>query len=186
MSVQINSIRTPIYISVLYVISVSVCKYQRQVNRISGYQSSPCQRDGSVDHKVFTMLAAHDFDGLVPDCSNSSALAMELLQYCIKPSICCVCTKAETRWSPLCRRQWKLIFLHEECCISFLSFIATYCHELSSQQPGFGSGNASVPKRKKCDKSLSESMITEFADGYIRHPAYELVPNWRNTHEKMR
>ena len=26
-------------------------------------------------------------DGLVQDCSNSSALAMELLQSCIKPSI---------------------------------------------------------------------------------------------------
>ena len=28
----------------------------------------------------------HDFDGLVQDCSNSSALAMELLQSCTKPS----------------------------------------------------------------------------------------------------
>ena len=28
------------------------------------------------------------FDGLVQDCSNSSALAMELLQSCTKPSIC--------------------------------------------------------------------------------------------------
>ena len=27
------------------------------------------------------------FDGLVQDCSNSSALAMELLQSCTKPSI---------------------------------------------------------------------------------------------------
>ena len=26
-------------------------------------------------------------DGLVPDCSNSSALAMEVLQSCTKPSI---------------------------------------------------------------------------------------------------
>ena len=30
----------------------------------------------------------HIFDGLVHDCSNSSALAMELLQSCTKPSIC--------------------------------------------------------------------------------------------------
>ena len=28
-----------------------------------------------------------DIDGLVQDCSNSSALAMELLQSCAKPSI---------------------------------------------------------------------------------------------------
>ena len=28
------------------------------------------------------------FDGLVQDCSNSSALAIELLQSCTKPSIC--------------------------------------------------------------------------------------------------
>ena len=28
----------------------------------------------------------HQFNGLVQDCSNSSALAMELLQSCTKPS----------------------------------------------------------------------------------------------------
>ena len=28
----------------------------------------------------------HDIDGLVQDCSNSSALAMELLQSCAKPT----------------------------------------------------------------------------------------------------
>ena len=27
-------------------------------------------------------------DGLVQDCNNSSALAMELVQFCTKPSIC--------------------------------------------------------------------------------------------------
>ena len=30
----------------------------------------------------------YDIDGLVQDCSNSSALAVELLQSCTKPSIC--------------------------------------------------------------------------------------------------
>ena len=29
------------------------------------------------------------FNDLVQDCSNSSALAMELLQSCTKPSTCC-------------------------------------------------------------------------------------------------
>ena len=32
----------------------------------------------------------HDIDGLVQDCSISSALAMEILQSCTKPSICIV------------------------------------------------------------------------------------------------
>ena len=37
---------------------------------------------------MFTwMIQAHHIDGLVQDCSNSSALAMELLQSCTKPSI---------------------------------------------------------------------------------------------------
>ena len=31
---------------------------------------------------------SHYFDALVQDCSNSSALAMELLQSCTKPSFC--------------------------------------------------------------------------------------------------
>ena len=30
-------------------------------------------------------------DGLVQDCSNSIANALELLQSCTKPSICCSC-----------------------------------------------------------------------------------------------
>ena len=30
----------------------------------------------------------HHMEGLAQDCSNSSALAMELLQSCAKPSIC--------------------------------------------------------------------------------------------------
>ena len=29
-----------------------------------------------------------DMEGLIQDCSNSSALAMELLQSCSEPSIC--------------------------------------------------------------------------------------------------
>ena len=33
---------------------------------------------------------AHDIDGLVQYCSNSSALAMELLQSCTKPPLCIV------------------------------------------------------------------------------------------------
>ena len=32
------------------------------------------------------MRIVDDIDGLVQDCSNSSALAMELLQSCTKPS----------------------------------------------------------------------------------------------------
>ena len=36
---------------------------------------------------VFINLFDQHFDGLVQDCSNSSALAMELLQSCTKPSI---------------------------------------------------------------------------------------------------
>ena len=37
---------------------------------------------------VNSPLLQWDIDGLVQDCSNSSALAMELLQSCTKPSIC--------------------------------------------------------------------------------------------------
>ena len=35
-----------------------------------------------------SLRRAHNIEGLVQDCSNSSALAMELLQFCTKPSIC--------------------------------------------------------------------------------------------------
>ena len=50
-------------------------------------------RSNIIDHKpcaVFAVVWSWSFthiDGLVQDCSNSSALAMELLQSCTKPSI---------------------------------------------------------------------------------------------------
>ena len=40
------------------------------------------------DLYIFWETLDPDIDGLVQDCSNSSALAMELLQSCTKPSIC--------------------------------------------------------------------------------------------------
>ena len=39
---------------------------------------------------IVCVYDVNDLDGLVQDCSNSSALAMELLQSCTKPSTCFV------------------------------------------------------------------------------------------------
>ena len=54
-----------------------------------------------------------DIDGLVQDCSNSSAVAMELLQSCTKPSIwACIClvtskyiTCLTNMWIPIMRKE---------------------------------------------------------------------------------
>ena len=46
----------------------------------------------AIDTPVSTPLFVHiivNIEDLVKDCSNSSALALELLQSCTKPSICC-------------------------------------------------------------------------------------------------
>ena len=51
-------------------------------NLIAFKVSSQAVADGSNRHS-----SVQNVDGLVPDCSNSSALAMELLQYCTRPSI---------------------------------------------------------------------------------------------------
>ena len=42
----------------------------------------------SLLHAILSYHVILNIDGLVQDCSNSSALAMELLQSCTKPSIC--------------------------------------------------------------------------------------------------
>ena len=42
-----------------------------------------CQAPAGKEHYMFVM----NIDGLVQDCSISSAIAMEILQSCIKPSI---------------------------------------------------------------------------------------------------
>ena len=40
----------------------------------------------AVHVEVFVILMElHDIDGLVQSCGNSNALALELLQFCIKP-----------------------------------------------------------------------------------------------------
>ena len=44
-----------------------------------------------IDHcPVMTKLNHDDIDGLAQDCSNSNALAVELLQSCAKLSICSI------------------------------------------------------------------------------------------------
>ena len=43
----------------------------------------------------FNTLKSLHIDGLVQDCSNSSALALELLQSCTKPSIYKNCSSAD-------------------------------------------------------------------------------------------
>ena len=45
------------------------------------------QANSSICTASVHLLPWHHIDGLVQDCSNSSALAMELLQSCAKPSI---------------------------------------------------------------------------------------------------
>ena len=43
------------------------------------------EQNGLEEGYVPTVLGNHNIGGLVQDCSNSSALAMELLQSCTKP-----------------------------------------------------------------------------------------------------
>ena len=45
------------------------------------------QKNYIDNQKVQTFTKLHHFDGLVQDCSNSIANALELLQSCAKPSI---------------------------------------------------------------------------------------------------
>ena len=49
-----------------------------------------CQSAWQAAVNQSMMLLSLHVDGLVQDCSNSSALAMELLQSCSKPSMWCV------------------------------------------------------------------------------------------------
>ena len=44
--------------------------------------------DKPLSEPMMALFTDAHIDGLVQDCSNSSALAVELLQSCTKPSIC--------------------------------------------------------------------------------------------------
>ena len=46
-----------------------------------------CLNNEGISDTTNSPKSAQYIDGLVQDCSNSSALAMELLQSCTKPSI---------------------------------------------------------------------------------------------------
>ena len=57
--------------------------------KMAGHKNGACYLtviSGATIHVPCQVFPAH-FDGLVQDCSNSSALAMELLQSCAEPSI---------------------------------------------------------------------------------------------------
>ena len=45
---------------------------------------------------MFLHILHNGIHGLVRNCTNSSALAVELLQFCTKPSICCSNTENTT------------------------------------------------------------------------------------------
>ena len=62
------------------------CKFLCQ--RFSSLLYPVLQQSWSGDVLVSSYQSIHHIDGLVQDCSNFSALAMELLQSCTKPSIC--------------------------------------------------------------------------------------------------
>ena len=48
----------------------------------TNYSTEPMRKDGGIEYVCGTMTS--HTDGLVQDCSNSSALAIELLQPCTK------------------------------------------------------------------------------------------------------
>ena len=60
----------------------------------SGKHSALWYRDGS---RLAITWEWHNIDGLVQDCSNSNALALELLQSCTKPSIWPFCVNMPTK-----------------------------------------------------------------------------------------
>ena len=64
-------------------VSLSIYKLGYLRNKVSSDSSKPMSR--ITPHLSCSFFAAH-INGLVQDCSNSSALAMELLQSCAKPS----------------------------------------------------------------------------------------------------
>ena len=62
------------------------------------------------DRKIIVLqeIWLNNIDGLVQDCSNSIANAMELLQSCTKPAICCLqFLRWPGRWGRGCSRVWR-------------------------------------------------------------------------------
>ena len=78
----------------------------------------PPHRDAYVMERCYT----GNIDGLVQDCSYSSALAMELLQSCTKPPIC---IHYSTHWEPnkMVYTLEYIIFFHENRWIVIISNI---------------------------------------------------------------
>ena len=66
------------------------CHYTPMTTRAYQFQWHWCWIDYLIMNSLFDGTATYtDIGGSVEDCSNSSALAMELLQFCTEPSICC-------------------------------------------------------------------------------------------------
>ena len=83
-----------------------VDKQQQQSHR-SGSGSRSCF---SWSH-IWKTLCEYQIDGLVQNCSNSSALAMELLQSCTKPSKCSLPFMIWQVWKSFQKFTWKSLLV---------------------------------------------------------------------------
>ena len=124
--------------------SGSACKSFTYGNSCSVYFADTCSRHVTDTITPFTSLFYLHFNGLVQDCINSSALAMELLWSCTKPSIWYIIVidllGASISWgcdiiylyilTALLRGHicWKIAL--KICMLFYFLFIAKLCHDL--------------------------------------------------------
>ena len=73
-------------------------------------------------HQSFIVEFYHHVDGLAQDCSNSSALAMELLQFCTKPSIWSYSYYSRSPHCKCLHSQWQHSY-HNMCIICINQFV---------------------------------------------------------------
>ena len=100
------------------------------------------------------LFVRHYINGLVQDCSNSSVLAMELLQSCIKPSISFQkFVETETQWLLFVGQHFQINFLKWKM-VYFDSNFADICTQGSiiSKPPLY----KTIAWHQKRDKPLSE------------------------------
>ena len=129
-----STIRSPMLIP-WNMLTTSWCVYPRTHWSPTYTNTSP----GIASTYIIISYHHYHIDGLVQDCSNSNALAMELLQSCTKPSIyvCCCqfsCSGAGKRFS-----NWK------ESCLPLLnagfevrqSETPNICSDINSMKPQF-------------------------------------------------
>ena len=152
----------------LIITQSSITSYCTQHNNEKGRNKAELNSQKTPHRSHRSMHFGIYIDGLVHDCSNSIALAMELLQSCTEPSIYGIKLISDAISSINFREKWT--WLEDLIVFSYLLLVFKFEEEVTLDE------EKSLPKRLKVNNDVAFTVVLGskwLLGGYFRN-AYKL------------